>query len=128
MNEVTYMGEGAGHPLPSRVANVPRRQIACASVATTDRHDHRQDSEGGAYRGGGLRTRVLIGPAFGPRRTGSACGGVRNTQRLACGAHGNGCWIRAHGHRPKLMKVLADPSIAIVAVEHRDRLLRFGAE
>ncbi len=26
------------------------------------------------------------------------------------------------------MKVLADPSIAIVAVEHRDRLLRFGAE
>ena len=33
-----------------------------------------------------------------------------------------------NGHRPKLMKVLADPSIAIVAVEHRDRLLRFGAE
>ena len=33
-----------------------------------------------------------------------------------------------NSHRPKLMKVLADPSIAIVAVEHRDRLLRFGAE
>ena len=31
-------------------------------------------------------------------------------------------------HRPKRMKVLADPSIAIVAVEHRDRLMRFGAE
>ena len=26
------------------------------------------------------------------------------------------------------MKVLADPSVAIVAVEHRDRLMRFGAE
>ncbi len=33
-----------------------------------------------------------------------------------------------NGHRPKLMKVLADPSIAIVAVEHRDRLLRLRAE
>ena len=31
-------------------------------------------------------------------------------------------------HRPQLMRVLADPSIAIVAVEHRDRLMRFGAE
>lgn len=33
-----------------------------------------------------------------------------------------------NGHRPKLMKLLADPSVAIVAVEHRDRLMRFGAE
>ena len=33
-----------------------------------------------------------------------------------------------NGHRPKLMKVLADPLVAIVAVEHRDRLMRFGAE
>ena len=33
-----------------------------------------------------------------------------------------------NGHRPKLMKVLSDPSVAIVAVEHRDRLMRFGAE
>ena len=33
-----------------------------------------------------------------------------------------------NGHLPKLMKVLADPSVAIVAVEHRDRLMRFGAE
>ena len=33
-----------------------------------------------------------------------------------------------NGHCPELMKVLADPSVAIVAVEHRDRLMRFGAE
>ena len=33
-----------------------------------------------------------------------------------------------NGHRPKLMKLLADPTIGIVAVEHRDRLMRFGAE
>ncbi len=33
-----------------------------------------------------------------------------------------------NGHRPQLMKVLADPSVAIVAVAHRDRLMRVGAE
>jgi predicted site-specific integrase-resolvase len=33
-----------------------------------------------------------------------------------------------NGHRPKLMKLLADKAIGIVLVEHRDRLMRFGAE
>lgn len=33
-----------------------------------------------------------------------------------------------NGHRPKLMQLFADPTIAIVAVEHRDRLMRVGAE
>lgn len=33
-----------------------------------------------------------------------------------------------NGHRPKLMKLLSDPGIAIIVVEHRDRLMRFGAE
>ena len=33
-----------------------------------------------------------------------------------------------NGHRPELMKVLVDPSVAIVAAEHRDRRMRCGAE
>lgn len=33
-----------------------------------------------------------------------------------------------NGHRPKLMKLLADASIQIVLVEHRDRLMHFGIE
>jgi predicted site-specific integrase-resolvase len=33
-----------------------------------------------------------------------------------------------NGHRPKLMKLLSDPEISAVVVEHRDRLMRFGAE
>jgi len=33
-----------------------------------------------------------------------------------------------NGHRPKLMKLLADPEVAAIVVEHRDRLMRFGAE
>jgi hypothetical protein len=33
-----------------------------------------------------------------------------------------------NGHRPKLMKLLADPSIKTIVVEHRVRLMRFGVE
>lgn len=33
-----------------------------------------------------------------------------------------------NGHRPKLIKLLADKSIGIILIEHRDRLMRFGAE
>ena len=33
-----------------------------------------------------------------------------------------------NGHRPKLMRLLADPGVAVIVVEHRDRLMRFGSE
>jgi putative resolvase len=33
-----------------------------------------------------------------------------------------------NGHRAKLKRVLADPSIGAIVVEHRDRLARFGAD
>lgn len=33
-----------------------------------------------------------------------------------------------NGHRPKLMKLLADATIKTIVVEHRDRLMRFGVE
>ena len=33
-----------------------------------------------------------------------------------------------NGHRPKLMKLLTNPKIKIILVEHRDRLMRFGSE
>ena len=33
-----------------------------------------------------------------------------------------------NGHRPKLMKLLADPKCTVIIVEHRDRLMRFGSE
>jgi len=33
-----------------------------------------------------------------------------------------------NGHRPKLMKLLSDPSAGSILIEHRDRLMRFGAE
>lgn len=33
-----------------------------------------------------------------------------------------------NGHRPKLRRLLADPFVGTIVVEHRDRLARFGAE
>jgi predicted site-specific integrase-resolvase len=33
-----------------------------------------------------------------------------------------------NGHRPRLKKLLADPAVRIIVVEHRDRLMRFGSE
>lgn len=33
-----------------------------------------------------------------------------------------------NGHRAKLKRVLADPKIGAIVVEHRDRLARFGAD
>ena len=33
-----------------------------------------------------------------------------------------------NGHRPQLIKLLADPKIQTIVVEHRDRFMRFRAE
>jgi predicted site-specific integrase-resolvase len=44
---------------------------------------------------------------------------VREVQEIGSGLN---------GRRKKLLKLLADPSISIIVVEHRDRLARFGEE
>jgi putative resolvase len=33
-----------------------------------------------------------------------------------------------NGRRPKLKRLLADPTVAVIVVEHRDRLARYGVE
>ena len=33
-----------------------------------------------------------------------------------------------NGRRPKLRRILSDPSVTVIVVEHRDRLARFGTE
>lgn len=61
----------------------------------------------------------------------------RQVARLVAFATDRG-WVITHtvseigsglnGRRPKLMKFLTNPNIKIILVEHRDRLMRFGAE
>jgi putative resolvase len=41
---------------------------------------------------------------------------------------GSGVGSGLNGRRPKLARLLADPTVAMIVVEHRDRLARFGAE
>lgn len=61
----------------------------------------------------------------------------RQVARLAAWATGNGHAVSEvvtevgsglNGKRPKLRRVLSDPSASMVVVEHRDRLARFGVE
>jgi len=62
---------------------------------------------------------------------------TRQAGRLASYASGNG-WPRVsvveeigsglNGRRKKLLKLLADPSVGMILVEHRDRFARFGVE
>src|SRR5262249_56659303 len=33
-----------------------------------------------------------------------------------------------NGHRAKIMRLLSDPAVQTIVVEHRDRLARFGSE
>ena len=57
------------------------------------------------------------GSRSGPRRNGHAVGEV--VTEVGSGLNGK---------RPKLRRVLSDPSAGVVVVEHRDRLARFGVE
>ena len=61
----------------------------------------------------------------------------RQVARITMWGTGNGYAIHhvvteigsgLNGHRPKLMKLLADPKYTTIIVKHRDRLMRFGAE
>jgi putative resolvase len=61
----------------------------------------------------------------------------RQVARLSGWAAGQGigvaevvCEVGAgmNGRRPKLARLLADPTVAVIVVEHRDRLARFGVE
>jgi putative resolvase len=61
----------------------------------------------------------------------------RQVARLAGWAAGQGLAVAEvvrevgsgmNGRRPKLRRVLSDPSVTVIVVEHRDRLARFGVE
>jgi len=61
----------------------------------------------------------------------------RQVGRVVAGATGRGLAVGRvvsevgsgmNGHRRKLTKLLSDPAVTVVVVEHRDRLTRFGFE
>jgi putative resolvase len=61
----------------------------------------------------------------------------RQVARLTAWATGQGVAVAEvvtevgsglNGKRPKLKRLLADPTVAVIVVEHRDRLARYGVE
>jgi putative resolvase len=61
----------------------------------------------------------------------------RQVARLSAWAAGQGIVVAevvgevgsgTNGRRPRLRRLLADPTVAMIVVEHRDRLARFGVE
>lgn len=54
----------------------------------------------------------------------SWCAGLRTEPTRTVGEVGSG----VDGSRPKLRKLLGDPTVGTVIVEHRERLARFGVE
>lgn len=61
----------------------------------------------------------------------------RQVARLSAWAAGQGVWVAEvvtevgsaiNSQRPKLRRLLADPQVGMIVVEHRDRLARFGVE
>lgn len=61
----------------------------------------------------------------------------RQVGRVVAGATGRGLAVDRvvsevgsgmNGHRRKLTKLLSDPAVTVIVVEHRDRLTRFGFE
>jgi putative resolvase len=61
----------------------------------------------------------------------------RQVARLSAWAAGQGVGVAEvvcevgsglNGRRPKLRRLLADPTVTMIVVEHRDRLARFGVE
>jgi putative resolvase len=57
------------------------------------------------------------------RRTGWATGQGLMAGEVVCEV-GSGM----NGSRPKLQRILSDPCVTVIVVEHRDRLARFGVE
>ena len=57
------------------------------------------------------------------RVTGWATSNGHQVSEVACEV-GSGM----NGNRPKLRRILSDPSVTVIVVEHRDRLARFGVE
>jgi putative resolvase len=84
-------------------------------------------------RAGGGRAVVCARVSSHDRRAGLG----RQVARLAEWAAGQGLAVAevvcevgsgVNGRRSKLRRVLSDPSVTVIVVEHRDRLARFGTE
>jgi Predicted site-specific integrase-resolvase len=94
-------------PSGTILVEVPEgKPITCAIYARVSSHDQKPSLEGQVAR----------------------CLEYANAQGLQVAQTVTEIGSGLNGHRRKLLKLLADPKVDIIVVEHRDRLMRFGSE
>jgi putative resolvase len=99
-------------------------QLPVPARAASHRHHPRQGKQGPGSCGRTLRPSFFVGAKKRFGRLVVYAHQHKVTIVEAVSEVGSGL----NGHRPKLLQLLAHPQIQTILVEHRDRLMRFGAE
>src|SRR6202007_210845 len=127
-NEIEPMGERTRTDLQRGMAYVEGRPVAGSCRTASYRHNHRKGIKTPAHAVG-LYARVSRSDQ--KKDLEAQLGRLvvyadhhRLTIVQAVSEVGSGL----NGRRPKLIKLLANPKIQTIVVEHRERLMRFGAE
>src|ERR1700756_2388266 len=122
------MGERTRTDLQRGMAYVEGWPVAGSCRTASYRHNHRKGNQDSGSCRRTLRPSFLVGPKKGFGSTIRPPRGLRSQSSLDhCSSRIRGGSGR-NGRRPKLIKLLANPKIQTMVVEHRDRLMRFGAE
>src|SRR5215472_12538540 len=123
------MGKGERVGVSDRVAPVACRQAAYSGRTTPNGNGHRPSAQSANRRIGCDRCAVSSADQKGDlqRQLGRLAEYasrerlmvIRSVSEIGCGLN---------GHRAKIMRLLSDPAVQTIVVEHRDRLARFGSE
>jgi putative resolvase len=125
------MGRAAGHPLPDRLALVESWHPAGARPAACQRVD---PGEVPALRRVRLGRTVVYARVSAHHRRSDLDRQVSHVvawasrQQLAVDQVVTEVGSALDGRRPKLARLLADPQVTTIVVEHGDRLGHFGVE
>jgi predicted site-specific integrase-resolvase len=122
------MGKKARDPLSDRLEVVEDRQTSGAGLPDADRD--RGDPEL-PETSGGVALYARVSSSDQKKDLDAQLGRLAiwaSSQKMTVVRTATEVGSGLNGHRPKLMKLLMDPEVSVVVVEHRDRLMRFGSE
>src|SRR5246127_4403773 len=122
------MGERTRTDLQRGMAYVEGRPVAGSCRTASYRHNHRK----GNQDSGSCRRTIRASFPVGPKKDLEAQLGrlvvYADSHRLTIVQAVSEVGSGLKGRCPKLIKLLANPKIQTIVVEHRERLMRFGAE
>src|SRR6201993_4978865 len=122
------MGERTRTDLQRGMAYVEGRPVAGSCRTASYRHNHRK----GNQDSGSCRRTIRASFPVGQKKDLEAQLGrlvvYADNHRLTIVQAVSEVGSGLNGRRPKLIKLLANPKIQTIVVDHRERLMRFGAE